>query len=88
MERTTCKKCGEEVSDNFSFCPKCGNPLTGEKPAKKKQDRWTTLLLIALLISVVGYLPIGISKKRKKPLLYVVVDSLKKSGKRKKRKKK
>lgn len=86
MAMVTCKKCGGEVSDGASFCPKCGHPLTAEKAAKKQQDRWMMLLLAALLISVAGYLPVGESKRKQKPLLYVIADSLKKSGKGKKKK--
>ncbi len=86
MAMLTCKKCGEEVSEKASFCPKCGRPLTAEKEAKRQQDRWMILLLTALLISITGYLPVGESKRKQKPLLYVIVDSLKKSGKGKKKK--
>lgn len=26
-----CKKCGAKISDNASFCPKCGTQLKGGK---------------------------------------------------------
>lgn len=30
-----CSKCGAEFSDDYNFCEKCGEPLTGDSTDKK-----------------------------------------------------
>ena len=85
MAMIICTECGREISEKASFCPGCGHPLKKEKASKKEQDRLKILLTAALLIAVAGYLPVGESKRKQKPLLYVIIDSLQRSGNKKKK---
>lgn len=32
-----CSKCGAEFSDDYNFCEKCGEPLTGDSTDKKNR---------------------------------------------------
>ena len=33
-----CSKCGSEIDENATFCPKCGNPVTNEHIAPTKTE--------------------------------------------------
>ncbi len=86
MTVITCKKCGKEINEKASYCPNCGEPLTAELTQRKRQNQCLALLGGALLVAILGYLPVGENKKKQKPLLYVVVDALTGGGKKKKKK--
>ncbi len=55
MENLTCEFCHKEVTENFNFCPYCGEPLTDiAKQIKSKQNSNAQLKLIYTLLDRVS----------------------------------
>ena len=53
-----CSKCGQQIADGLTFCPHCGNNLTGAGPAVAgKVNTW---LIPSILATVFCCLPFGI----------------------------
>lgn len=48
-----CQKCGAQIADNATVCPKCGEPREGEIVAKEKARKEKTVMIISGLILIV-----------------------------------
>ncbi len=69
-----CPKCGQQVPDNASFCPSCGNPFGapasgGSQPYQPQpygsppgqyQEQIPTYLVFSILVTIFCCLPTGI----------------------------
>lgn len=51
MEKIKCGKCEQILEENFNFCPKCGDPLTGVAENIKKEERRGAMLETVIALS-------------------------------------
>ena len=49
-----CKNCGEEILDDSTFCPNCGNPINSIERCKKKFELKSLSLKSILVIIAIG----------------------------------
>ena len=66
-----CKKCGEELTGDYAFCPKCGKKISQKKGVEK------ILTILLLFIAVIG-IGVGfyLSKNMKQPETVVVENNV------------
>lgn len=92
MALIKCPECEKEISDKAVSCPNCGYPMKPQKDkivqktVVKRGGCLTTLLLAAFLVAALGHIPVTVGsgkKKKKKPLLHVMLAYLMKKKIRK-----
>lgn len=55
-----CKECGAQINDKAMICPKCGVPVAAAKPTVTSNEKVSSHMVEAILVTLFCCLPFGI----------------------------